>query len=477
MELANVRRLQLGQDRFGYTYWLLGTSQLPVATDRCPTAAGDSSDAGAAAAAAAGDAAAAGEAAPESAAAGSSGKAGSGGKGSKVRSGVEGTYGCVFVHAPAEDMLPSMVAAAAGAAAGGGSHKPGLPPPGPVNAAAAAALAAAAPGSAAPGAAAVAAAGGPAALGPLRSMGHPDLSEQQPPQHQMLLLPALPATTAAAAGHQAANGVLRGKQAAGSRQEQQQQWGAFTSLAQLDAVLDWLNPQGTREGPLKAALQRVRDNMLLFAPVTSQQAAAAGAEQQAFSSRAGTPAITTAAAAAAAPKQPASSQLKGGSSAAVQQQWEPAAVADLQQQLVAAAAANDDAAAADALRDGLSRFMSGLPEASMHSFWGSSSRCEVWTAALAAAQQPRDFAALIAQLELMLLTDSWRMGWQLWAHPAQNPELVHTWPQVGFWAGSCAAVLLLPSYLDKTYVCLACSWGSCSRPCAHHNAFWVSHRL
>jgi hypothetical protein len=195
--------------------------------------------------------------------------------------------------------------------------------------------------------------------------------------------------------------------------------------------------------------------MVLFAPAPSQQAAAAAAEQQAFSSRAGTPAITPAA--AAAPKQqPAASKLKGSSGAVVQQQQpESGAVADLQQQVVAAAAADDDAAAADALRDGLSRFMSGLPEASLHSFWGSSSRCEVWTAALAAAQQPRDFAALITQLELMLLTDSWRMGWQLWAQPAQNPELVHTWPQVGFRLAerqqqhSCCC--LLPF---DTYVCL-----------------------
>jgi hypothetical protein len=105
-------------------------------------------------------------------------------------------------------------------------------------------------------------------------------------------------------------------------------------------------------------------------------------------------------------------------------------VAALQQQLVAAAAAGDDAAAADALRDGLGNFMDGLPDASMHPFWGSSSRCDTWRAALAAAQQPAHFAALIAQLELMLLSDSWRMGWQLWAVPAQNPAVVRTWPQV-----------------------------------------------
>jgi hypothetical protein len=78
----------------------------------------------------------------------------------------------------------------------------------------------------------------------------------------------------------------------------------------------------------------------------------------------------------------------------------------VQQQLVAAAAAQDDAAAAEALRDGLSRFMGGLPEASLHPFWGSISRCEAWRAALTAAQRPADFAALIAQV----CVTSWRCG-------------------------------------------------------------------
>jgi hypothetical protein len=38
---------------------------------------------------------------------------------------------------------------------------------------------------------------------------------------------------------------------------------------------------------------------------------------------------------------------------------------------------------------------------------------------------------VLLQVELMLLSDSWRMGWQLWAQPAQNPGVVATWPQVG----------------------------------------------
>jgi len=185
--------------------------------------------------------------------------------------------------------------------------------------------------------------------------------------------------------------VLRVGAASGvqdSSAAQPQPWGAFTSLAEVDALLSWLNPQGLREGPLKTALQRVRDNMVLFAPPPGQDTAAAGAggaeegqaaqEQQAHSSRAGTPAVT------AAPPPPVlhprllyKQQLKqasmdldaapnvaagphSSSSPQKQQQQlqelDAAAVAALQQQLVAAAAADDDAAAADALREGLGGF-------------------------------------------------------------------------------------------------------------------------
>jgi hypothetical protein len=188
-------------------------------------------------------------------------------------------------------------------------------------------------------------------------------------------------------------------------QQQQQPWGVFSSLAQLDALMDWLNPQGVREGPLRAALQRVKDNMLLFAPPPSQHTAAAGGEggalqqqqqqHEAHSSRAGTPALTAAPAAVPAA---AGSRLAQDSSKQQQQPHQPPAAAAVQQQLVAAAAAQDDAAAAEALRDGLARFMAGLPEASLHPFWGSISRCEAWRAALTAAQRPADFAALIAQV-------------------------------------------------------------------------------
>jgi hypothetical protein len=458
MELSNIRRLQLGQDRFGNIYWLLGTSQLPVATDCCPSS-GLVGGSGAEAAAGGGDE----QEDQELAAAAAGRKAGKGAAkgGGSSRTGAMGTYGCVFVQAPQEQLLPSKASTAHPTAAA--AYKPGLPPPAPMNAAAAAALAAAAPSSSGSGAAAVAAAGGAAALGPLRDVATAAESAAAAVavadsglQQQLLLLPALSeaaAATATAAGVSSsrkaaagssgqAGGVLRTHHAAAEAVEQQP-WGVFSSLAQIDAVLEWLNPQGIREGPLKVALQRVRDNMVLFAPSPTDQAAAAAAavegdgqqqEQQTYSSRAGTPSVTAAAPAAGASKQQAApSRLQHNSSndqQQQQQQLEPAAVAALQQQLVAAAAADDDAAAADALRDGLSRFMMGLPEASMHSFWGSSGRCEAWQGALAVARQPADFAALIAQLELMLLTDSWRMGWQLWAQPAQNPTLVQTWPQV-----------------------------------------------
>lgn len=133
-------------------------------------------------------------------------------------------------------------------------------------------------------------------------------------------------------------------------------WGVYTTVDQVDRLLGWLHRKGTREGPLRSALAKVRDVMASATPLTlslSPTPAAPGATPPAL------PQILLCSEANARPL-----------AAEAEPSLHTAGAEGTQQA--------GDSAEADAVRAELLRLFSGLPEGSLRStgasFWGSAQR-------------------------------------------------------------------------------------------------------
>jgi hypothetical protein len=190
-------------------------------------------------------------------------------------------------------------------------------------------------------------------------------------------------------------------------------WGAYVGVDAAAGLLQWLNPRGVREGPLRTALRRAIDAMRRLAapppappPGAPRKPSAAAQALQA---------------AAAAPAEPVTltELLPAGADGG-------------------AADADGDGerepppAPAEALRAALHAAFQTLPPHAFNPERGSEAAQARWLALVDAAASPAHFVAAAGALEAALLAKAFKTGWRMWALPAQHPAAVHAWPGAAF---------------------------------------------
>ncbi|GIL79624.1 hypothetical protein Vretimale_12325 [Volvox reticuliferus] len=228
-------------------------------------------------------------------------------------------------------------------------------------------------------------------------------------------------------------------------------WTVFHAPEQLNTLIEWLNPKGLREGPLRTALLRARDR--IAAPQVSpvggeklrQPAAAAAApkgEQQGQRQQHAVEAENEGESGDALPLplpqllRPAvtlgtSGGRRGGSAGAAHQGSMTLPEANGVDRAVAT-----DSPDAVALRTELLALHRGLPAEAFSRFWGSAARQEQWCAFVAGAASPQQLCAALTVLEAMLVDEAFRSYWRLYCMPAQHPELCTTWAAAWYRFGS-----------------------------------------
>ncbi|GIL52432.1 hypothetical protein Vafri_8302 [Volvox africanus] len=208
-------------------------------------------------------------------------------------------------------------------------------------------------------------------------------------------------------------------------------WVVFHAPEQLNALIEWLNPKGLREGPLRTALLRARDRIaaaqvsVAGADKQKQPAAAKGEQQgQQYTVEAGNdgesgdvlpmpqllrPAVTMG----------TSGGRRGGAT-------RQGSVTLPEVNGMEGAAATDSPEAV-ALRTELMALHRGLPSEAFSRFWGSAARQRQWCAFVEGAASPQQLCAALTVLEAMLVDEAFRPHWRLYCMPAQHPELCTTW--------------------------------------------------
>ncbi|GLI68148.1 hypothetical protein VaNZ11_012485 [Volvox africanus] len=210
-------------------------------------------------------------------------------------------------------------------------------------------------------------------------------------------------------------------------------WVVFHTPGQLNALIEWLNPKGLREGPLRTALLRARDR-IAAAQVSpaggdkpKQPAAAKGEQQgQQYAVEAGNDGESGDALLMPLPQllRPAVTVgTSGGRRGGATRQGSMT----LPEVNGIEGAVATDSPEAVALRTELMALHRGLPSEAFSRFWGSAARQRQWCAFVEGAASPQQLCAALTVLEAMLVDEAFRPHWRLYCMPAQHPELCTTW--------------------------------------------------
>lgn len=222
-------------------------------------------------------------------------------------------------------------------------------------------------------------------------------------------------------------------------------WAKCLFGPQMAGLLDYLNPQGTREGPLRAALVKLQEEHLRHLQdkgEQKQEAVLAGfagepldgikANDKMITGEADDLVVGAAEVRTCALDMDLDEQqeVSGGTGAEALQGDNAREEPGHQGTETGGRSTPSLPVEATELRGQLQNILQRLPDDAFHPFWGSDDHQALWVQAVETARKPAEFVACLVVLHSMLVPECFRAQWRWWTTPWRSCVDVHTWAGV-----------------------------------------------